>query len=173
MWAQQRHTPLTMPRQRIVQSYGAALVTKHATTPFSLSTVVGLTSIGRIQSGTSRILLGFWMPFSVITDIDEGADVVTGARIWSWPNPFRDNVGIEVAIPYIETIHADIYNNHGSRIGVVVPARVDPDGAFLTWNGIDLNGNPVANGLYTVRLTIRQFVKRSTTILSATILCNR
>lgn len=171
--AQPRHAPLTMPRQRIVQSCGSALVTTHSTSPYSLSTIVGLSSIGRLQSSSSRMMLGLWVPISVITDVDSKGDVVSGARVWSWPNPFRENVSIELMVPFIESAHADIYNNHGSHVSMIRASAINTDGATLSWNGLDANGDPVANGVYTVRLIIRQFTKHASTILSATILCNR
>lgn len=172
-WAQPRHAPLTMPRQRIIQSCGAVIRAKNSATAFSLSTIVGLTSLGRVQAGSSRTLLGFWMPYKLITDVEEASDVVAGPRIWSWPNPFRDNVSIEVLVPYIESAHADIYNIHGSFVGSVRTSTINPDGALLIWNGLDSSGDPVANGLYTLRITIRQFTRQTSSVLSATILCNR
>lgn len=171
--AQPRHAPLTMPRQRIIQSCGAVVRSKNSTTAFSLSTIVGLTSLGRVQASSSRTLLGFWMPYKLITDVEEASDVVAGPRIWSWPNPFRDDVNIELLVPFIESVHADIYNNHGSHVGRIRTGTINPDGAILTWNGLDSSGDPVANGLYTLRITIRQFTRQTSSILSATILCNR
>ena len=171
--AQTNHVPLTMPRQRVVQSCGAALVTTNPTTPFSLSTIVGLTSAGTYRSLNHRLMLGFWIPVEVVTSVGSGSDVVTGARVWTWPNPFRDNLHIEVTHPFIEFAHADIYNNRGSLIRSVTPNQLRPDAALFLWNGLDAGGTPVANGLYTVRVSVQQFSSTTREHFSATISCNR
>ncbi|MFN5378690.1 MAG: FlgD immunoglobulin-like domain containing protein [Ignavibacteria bacterium] len=171
--AQSNHAPLTMPRQRVVQSCGAALVTRNPTTPFSLSTIVGLNAIGTFRSVNHRLMLGFWIPIEVVTSVGPESDVVAGARVWTWPNPFRDNLHIEVTHPLIEFAHADIYNNRGSIVNSVTPTQMRADGALFTWDGLDAEDNPVANGIYTVRVVVQQFYSSSREHFSATISCNR
>ena len=171
--AQTNHAPLTMPRQRVIQSCGAALVTTNTTTPFSLSTIVGLNAVGTFRSVNHRMMLGFWIPIEIVTSIGPESDVVAGARVWTWPNPFRDNLHIEVTHPLIEFAHADIYNNRGSLVKSAAPAHVLSDGALFTWDGLDTEGNPVANGIYTVRVVVQQFYSSKRQHFSATISCNR
>ena len=171
--AQSNHAPLTMPRQRVVQSCGAALVTKNPTTPFSLSTIVGLNAIGTYRSANHRLMLGFWVPIEIVTSVGPESDVVAGARVWTWPNPFRDNLHIEVTHPLIEFAHADIYNNRGSLVKSVTPVHVRSEGALFSWDGLDAEGNPVANGIYTVRVAVQQFYSSRRQHFSATISCNR
>lgn len=170
--AQTSHAPLTMPRQRVIQSCGAALVAKEPSTPFSLSSIVGLNSIGVVRQNSHKVMLGFWVPIKVITSTPE-EDVVAGARAWAWPNPFRDNVSIEVYVPMIQHAHADIFDLNGTLVHTIVGSEIRSDGIVFTWNGLDSRGSPVANGLYTVRVQLRQFVRDHSILFSTTVVCNR
>lgn len=170
--AQTSHAPLTMPRQRVVQSCGAALVTKESSSPFSLSTIVGLNSIGTLRKNSHKVMMGFWIPFKIITSSPDD-DVVAGARAWAWPNPFRDNVSIDVFIPMVQHAHADIFDVHGTLVHSIVGRELRSDGVLFSWNGLDAKGTPVANGLYTVRVLVRQFSNQNDVLFTTTVVCNR
>lgn len=170
--SQTSHAPLTMPRQRVIQSCGAALVTQERSTPFSLSTVVGLNSVGTIRQNKHALMLGFWMPIKVITSTPE-EEVVAGARAWAWPNPFRDHVSIDVYVPMVQFAHADIFDVHGTFVHSITGKEIRSNGILFTWNGLDARGSPVANGLYTVRVQVRQFSRLSDLLFSTTVVCNR
>jgi len=58
-------------------------------------------------------------------------------------------------------------------VNSVTPTQMRADGALFTWDGLDAEDNPVANGIYTVRVVVQQFYSSSREHFSATISCNR
>lgn len=151
-----KHPVLTIQRQRVIQSCGAVLDATAAQSPFAMSSVAGLTSLGTLRSSRqASMLLGLWLPRQIILAADDASnDVVSGARIWSWPNPFRDNVSIDVLCPTGTSAEADVFNAIGKHITSLTVAARRQDGITFSWNGLSKDGTSCATGNYTIRVLI-------------------
>ncbi|MGH2570573.1 MAG: FlgD immunoglobulin-like domain containing protein, partial [bacterium] len=69
------------------------------------------------------------------------------------PNPFREGVTIEYALPAPGPVEVAIYDATGRVVRRIVQGE-RPAGAHKeSWNGRDAFGHPAASGVYFVRLT--------------------
>lgn len=171
--AQTNHPPLTIQRQRVIQSCGAALITKHPSTRFSLSGIIGLASLGVVKAERHSALLGFWVPLSIITSTNSEFEVVTGERPRVWPNPFTDRLTIDIREQHIERIRASIYDLRGKHLRTLSSDESTPAGVRLAWDGIDLNGNPVPTGTYVLRVFLKQYFSSQELLFSSIVSCSR
>lgn len=153
-----KHPVLTVQRQRILQSCGAVIDTTSSADGFLLSSIVGLTSIGTVMSSArGKAYLGFWVPIPVILSAaDQSTDVVAGARIWSWPNPFRDHVSIDVQVPERSLVEASIYTSVGKHVAALAIASRRSDGVTFTWDGTGVDAIEGASGAYLVRVFVQE-----------------
>lgn len=167
----QPHPRLTIQRQRVVQSCGAVLDAADAGGSFLLSGIVGLTAIGATRSPIqSQALLGFWVPIPIILSTpNDFTPVVAGDRTWTWPNPFRENVHIEVQLLGSTTAEADIFDNIGQHVASVPMEALHDDVATFTWNGLIKSGSPSATGTYTVRINVTEPLRQRRLMYSTTI----
>ncbi|MEY3387077.1 MAG: hypothetical protein RIR53_1888 [Bacteroidota bacterium] len=167
----EKHPMLTVHRQRVVQSCGAALDANSANDDFLMSGIVGLTSIGTISSPPkARAYLGFWVPIPVILNADETPiEVVAGARIWSWPNPFREYITIDVRTPAGTAAEASIYNGVGKHVSALEVSSRHADGVTFTWDGSTDEGFTSASGTYVVRVFVREPLHQRRIAYSSTI----
>jgi deoxyribonuclease I len=67
-----------------------------------------------------------------------------------YPNPFRDNVQVIVDRKQGDTVHADVYNVRGAK--VYSETLTGSDNRFH-WNGRDMSGNKLSQGIYFIRFT--------------------
>ncbi|MBU3698671.1 MAG: hypothetical protein FGM33_01485 [Candidatus Kapabacteria bacterium] len=166
-----KHPMLTVHRQRVVQSCGAVLDANSTGDDFLMSGTVGLTSIGTISSAPkAKAYLGFWVPIPVILDAGETpTEVVAGARIWSWPNPFRDHVSIDVRTPDGAMAEAAIYNGIGKHVASLEITSRHPEGVTFSWDGSTDEGFTSATGTYVVRVFVREPLHQRRIAYSSTI----
>jgi len=136
-----------------------------------MSTIVGLTTIGTVSSANrSQGLFGFWIPKPIILGADEGTEGVTaGSRTWSWPNPFRENVSIEVQLSGSTVADADVFNSVGEHVATLPVAMLRDDAATFTWDGLTSLGTPIASGSYTVRISVTEPLRQRRIMYSTTI----
>ena len=171
--AQSNHPPLTMLRKRVVASRGATLVASNPATRFTLSGIVGLTSLGFLRAEKSSALLGFWMPRYLITSVDPVDDVTAGSRSWIWPNPFVSELHISIVLPFSTSAHAHIYDMLGNHVIDLQRENSDSNEISFIWNGIDKYGNPIASGTYLVRVLVGTFSSVHESLYSTVITCKR
>ncbi len=167
----QPHPRLTIQRQRVVQSCGAVLDATQSPGSYLMSATAGLTSIGITQSDSrSRAYFGFWVQRPIILSIDtEPGTVIAGERTWSWPNPFRDNVQIEVQLSGATASGADVFDNIGQFVASLPVSSLRDDAAVFVWNGICEGGLPCSSGTYTVRINVTEPIHQRRIVYSTTI----
>ena len=173
MRGQVNHPPLTIQRQRIVQSCGASLVATNRATRYSLSGIAGLSAIGFVTAERSKVALGFWVPRDLITFTPEEPDVTAGSRSWAWPNPFVNELYINISMPQAIYARAHVYDMLGNHITDLHMDRQTSQGVKFTWDGVDNHGNPVASGSYLIRVLIRQHAVSQESLLSTVVTCKR
>jgi hypothetical protein len=71
-----------------------------------------------------------------------------------YPNPFTDEISIEIQNPKQSEISVDIYNLAGERIKNLATNRKD-EKLDLKWNGINDSGQRVATGVYICKVNNR------------------
>ena len=78
---------------------------------------------------------------------------VAGRRlVGSHPNPFSPETVVEFAVPSAGPVRLEVFDVAGRLVRVLEQATF-PEGAFARrWDGTDDEGNPVASGVYFVRL---------------------
>jgi len=64
------------------------------------------------------------------------------------PNPFNPTTRIEYALPEPADVKMTIYNIHGQMVQKLVDEKQSGGSHTVVWNGQDVSGSPVANGLY-------------------------
>jgi hypothetical protein len=71
----------------------------------------------------------------------------------NFPNPFNPQTTIPVSVPFASEIHLTIYNILGAEVRTLFAGPVDAGRYWFRWDGTGNNGNPVASGIYLVRMT--------------------
>jgi hypothetical protein len=77
-----------------------------------------------------------------------GADALRGV----WPNPVHGACAIEVALARAGPAALALYDATGRLVRLLHDGPTGAGARAWTWDGLDAHGNPVANGLYFVRL---------------------
>lgn len=70
----------------------------------------------------------------------------------NYPNPFRDRTTIEYALPNTRHVRLAVYDVLGRRVRVLVDERQPAGHHRVQWSGHDRAGQPLASGLYLLRL---------------------
>ena len=70
----------------------------------------------------------------------------------SYPNPFSAETTISYSVPKDGLATLTVYNTKGQVVRTLANANVKAGNFTATWNGKDDSGNPVANGIYFLRL---------------------
>ena len=171
----QTNPRLTIKRQRVVQSCGAVLDAEHLPGAYQLSSIVGLSTLGTVRASLqSKMLFGFWVPLPVILSSErKPPDVVAGDRIWTWPNPFREDVQIEVQLLGSKAVEADIFDIVGQHIVTLPVLSLRDDVAAFRWNGASSSGALCASGVYTIRIHLTEPVRQRKILCTSTITRNR
>jgi hypothetical protein len=76
-------------------------------------------------------------------------------RTLSWstpvPNPFRQSVALELAVPVRREVRVRVYDVQGHEVAWLHEGALDPGTHRITWAGTTRRGRAAAPGLYLVR----------------------
>lgn len=170
----QPRVPLTVQRQRVIQTNGATIAATSPGSPFEMSGTAGLTVIGPTRTtARDQTYLGFWIPLKVVSTVPEdggnGDDILAGSRVWAWPNPFSDVIQINIDYQNIDEASIEVYSIRGDLINAMKLLQLRQDGVLFQWNGLAADGTSVASGAYVLRIRLRDRVTQRRYNLSATI----
>jgi hypothetical protein len=70
------------------------------------------------------------------------------------PNPLQGSAVIELDVPTSGPVQLDIYDIQGRKVAALIDAYKEAGRHNATWNGDDLNGAPVASGVYFCRARV-------------------
>ncbi|MBC7185631.1 MAG: T9SS type A sorting domain-containing protein, partial [Calditrichaeota bacterium] len=126
-----------------------------------------------VHAGGVRIAIG---PRQIVTlrlnDLSSGAAPQgDDAMSWQWdleqnyPNPFNPETTISYRVPEQMRVVIALFNSKGQLVRTLVDATVPPGRHTVRWRGDDVDGKPVASGLYFVRMTAGDQVRRRKLIL--------
>jgi len=74
-------------------------------------------------------------------------------RLTVTPNPFQGVISIELSLPRAAGVGVEIYDVEGRRLATLGGGVLDPGSHTLVWTGCSDQGQPVASGVYFLRLT--------------------
>ncbi len=72
----------------------------------------------------------------------------------NYPNPFNGNTTISFVLSEKLNLILEIYNSSGKKIRTLTKGMHEPGNYFYDWNGKNRKGQPVASGIYYVRLSL-------------------
>ena len=77
----------------------------------------------------------------------------------AYPNPFNTSIQITFTINNAGYVHMGIYDIQGKFISTLAGKHIRQGTHTLYWNGIDMNGNSVASGLYLIVMKFAGSIK--------------
>jgi len=94
--------------------------------------------------------------FDIPTSIDPDNPNMFDLTLTNYPNPFIASTTIKfTAKQSYRNAKINVYNVRGQLVNTLdVQAGEQPTQGYATWNGKDLNGNDVANGIYFYKVTL-------------------
>ncbi len=81
-----------------------------------------------------------------------GTALPVAAKISSYPNPSSDGFSFQIDLPQAGTGTLAVYNALGQRVQTLHDGALQPGTTLWSWNGRNTRGEPVAQGVYFVRL---------------------
>ncbi len=84
----------------------------------------------------------------------------------NYPNPFRSSTTLTYDLPNASTVRVSVYDVLGRRVQVLVDERKEAGRHTVRWDGRGASGQPLASGIYFVRLRAgdRQLTRRLTLV---------
>jgi hypothetical protein len=123
---------------------------------------------GVIPPGTDRFVdasieAGETYEYTLAVILDDGSEILSQPQTVTvggieltlepnYPNPFNPNTTISFAISTNGPVNLSVYNADGKLVQTIVDGPLSPGQKSYTWNGKDVNGNPVSSGVYFCRL---------------------
>jgi hypothetical protein len=87
------------------------------------------------------------------------------ALFQNYPNPFNPETIIEYDLPRASDVLISIYSITGAKVRNLVSGSRQAGHHFVSWNGMDENGKPLASGLYFYVIHAEQFTATKKMIL--------
>jgi len=122
---------------------------------FVLRSSLSQSHVGPSENNQKKAGLGFWYRYQstaiVLTDIekfDDGAIPEGYSLEKNYPNPFNPSTTIQFAVPEIATVKVAVFDQMGRLLKVLYDGEVSAGSYRTVWDATDLNGSPVASGLY-------------------------
>jgi endonuclease I len=99
------------------------------------------------QSGETRLRVLVGQAVGEAAGLPEKVTLGAG-----YPNPFRDEVTLEYALPEEKKVHVAVYDLLGRRVRTLADGRREAGSHTITWEGRSHGGEPLASGVYFVRM---------------------
>ncbi|PSQ84201.1 MAG: DNA-binding protein, partial [Bacteroidetes bacterium QS_7_67_15] len=99
------------------------------------------------QSGETRLRVLVGQAVGEAAGLPEKVTLSAG-----YPNPFRDEVTLEYALPEEKKVRVAVYDLLGRRVRTLADGRREAGSHTITWEGRSDGGEPLASGVYFVRM---------------------
>jgi len=83
----------------------------------------------------------------------------------NYPNPFNPTTRISFDLPEQALTKLVVYNILGQQVNVLTNRHMNAGHHVFDWNGLDVNGNSVASGVYFYELRADDFVAKKKMLL--------
>ena len=77
----------------------------------------------------------------------------------NYPNPFNPSTTINYSLPHSCDIKLSIYNIVGTKVAVLVNQHQAAGSYSVTWDGVNIDGNQVSNGVYLYYIEAEHFTQ--------------
>lgn len=92
--------------------------------------------------------------------------VVEVSSLRNSPNPFADMTTISFALTSGSPVSIEVYDINGHLVTILADGVSLPEGNHeVTWNGSDLNGNPISAGVYFCRISTAETSRRHSIVV--------
>ncbi len=82
-------------------------------------------------------------------------------NVQAYPNPFATTTALSLSLQTTQHVVIKIYDELGNLVCIVIDGILQQGNNTIDWNGTDLRGAPVANGIYFAEITISNHTRRS------------
>jgi hypothetical protein len=111
-----------------------------------------------LEPGEHQIELKAWdnsnnSRSQAIQFIVQSADEVVVRDVWNYPNPFSTNTAFTFVTSHEGRVRIQIYTLAG-RLVQTLESSARPGFNTIEWNGLDMDGDRLANGVYLYRVTV-------------------
>lgn len=142
---------------------------------FTLKSSLSQSHIGPSDNNSRKTGVGFWYRYestsAILTDIEKLRDgeIPEGYSLEkNYPNPFNPSTTIQFSVPEITTVRVSVFDQMGRLLKVLHEGEISPGSYRTAWDATDLNGSPVASGLYLYTLQ-----SEGSTLLSETMMLSK
>jgi hypothetical protein len=118
-------------------------------------------------SSTKEELMMLILEFfgGILTAVDE-TQTDMDFSLNTWPNPFSESVNFEIDLSHAENVSLEVFDVTGNRVNTLMNRELSPGIHRLEWNGTNLSGTKVSEGLYLYILRTGQKIKSGKLILA-------
>ena len=94
---------------------------------------------------------------SQVSNVVQPEEIAVGEFLLEelYPNPFSEDVAIKINLPETQFVLIRIYDTQGNQIRLISSNLGFRGENEFFWDGNDVYGNPVANGVYLIRVTYK------------------
>lgn len=93
-----------------------------------------------------------WWNITPTANSDAFAPVISSGLDSIYPNPFNPSTSVRYNIARAEKVSLNIYNLRGQKVKSLINESKTAGAHTVSWDGTDEAGNPVASGVYYLRL---------------------
>ncbi len=124
---------------------------------YKCGATAGQTAAGFITAPNYWALIGYWQPEGQ-TGISEQAQLPNQGMLVTQlyspqPNPFRTHLAIRYSLAADGPVSLTVHDVTGRVVRQLCGSSVKRGAYSVTWDGADVRGRSLANGIYFVRLT--------------------
>jgi len=110
------------------------------------------------RNGGGILKAGKVYPDGTVADysmtVNQPSTTVTEWQLLSvYPNPFNSTVTVPFFVPNTSQIEIVVYNMIGQKVSTIVNKHIEAGYHLEVWNGMDINGESVASGVYFINMS--------------------
>ncbi len=103
-------------------------------------------------------------------NLTTGTEGIPGSgftEINCYPNPFREEMNIEIKLAKDSEVQVEVFNQLGQKVKIITKKQIMPGGLHkLNWNGRNENNSQVSPGIYHLRTKVDDSVIHKKVVLS-------
>jgi len=104
-------------------------------------------------AGVDTSAIRGWIDQLLATSIGDDNEILSKFELYqNFPNPFNPDTRISFDLPETGQVSLQVFDIEGRLVNQLLDAKMRPGRHELSWNGLDMSGNPVSSGIYIYRL---------------------